>query len=463
MSQIKIKLQPQPGPQTDYLSTSADIALYGGAAGGGKTFGLLLEPTRHLLRKPKFGGVIFRKEATQIRNEGGLWHESLKVYNPIGATPLQSTLKWDFPHPDGSDRPGARMKFAGLENDAACLSWQGAQIAYIGFDELTHFTEFQFFYMLSRNRSTSGVRPYVRATTNPDVNSWVRKFIDWWIGPDGFAIPERSGVIRWFLRRNDTLYWFDSKQAVHDQFGYGKDIQPKSFTFIASNIYDNKILMEQDPGYLGNLLALPMVERMRLLNGNWNIKASAGNVFRRDWFKIVDAIPPRLGRKIRHWDRAATKPNPSNSDPDWTRGVRLEALVDGSFIFTGLASMRDTPGQVENLVINTASQDGFDCQVGIEQDPGSAGVSDVANMVRVLPGYQVKIMKPSKDKLTRAKPLSSACENGLILLLRGAWNEEFISELENFSEDLVGKDDIVDAASGAYNALCENVSVFDSL
>ncbi len=370
MSQIRVRLQPQPGPQTIFHSTPADIALYGGAAGGGKTFSLLLEPVRHSMRNPKFGGVIFRHEAVQIRNEGGLWDESVKLYAQLGAVPSQSTLKWVFPHPDFPDDPtkkGSRMKFAGLEHDKDVLKWQGSQIAYLGFDELTHFSEHQLFYMLSRLRSTSGVKPYVRATTNPDVNSWVRKFIDWWIGEDGFAIPERSGVVRWFIRLNDTLHWFDSKDAVHKMFGHGKEIQPKSFTFIASSVYDNKILMDADPGYLANLLALPKVERMRLLAGNWNIKASAGNIFNRSQFQIVKAIPPRTGRKIRYWDRASTKPNPDNKDPDWTRGVKLEELVDGRICVTHVASMRDTPGQVQSLVKNTATQDGSDCTIGQER------------------------------------------------------------------------------------------------
>jgi hypothetical protein len=72
--------------------------------------------------------------------------------------------------------------------------WQGAQIPLICFDELTHFRAHQFFYMVSRNRSTCGVRPYIRATCNPDADSWVANFLAWWIDPEtGFPIPERAG------------------------------------------------------------------------------------------------------------------------------------------------------------------------------------------------------------------------------------------------------------------------------
>lgn len=158
-----ITFAPQKGRQTDFLSTKADIAIYGGSAGAGKSFALLLEPLRHF-HNPKFGGVIFRRNSTQVRNQGGLWDESVQIYTPLKATAKQSYLEWIFPS-------GGKMKFAHLENEASVYDWQGSQIPFIGFDEVTHFTEKQFFYMLSRNRSMSGIPGYVRATCNPDTDS----------------------------------------------------------------------------------------------------------------------------------------------------------------------------------------------------------------------------------------------------------------------------------------------------
>jgi predicted phage terminase large subunit-like protein len=463
MQQEIVELGPQPGPQTEFLSTDADIAIYGGAAGGGKSYGLLLEPTRHH-DNPLFGGVIFRAEATQIRNQGSLWDESAKIYPLFGATPRESTLEWIFPHLDDPTKTGATMKFSGLVNDAACLNWQGSQIPYIGFDELTHFSEYQFFYMASRNRSDSGVPGYMRATCNPDFNSWVRKFIDWWIGPDGFALPERSGVLRWFIRINEEIHWADSKEELFERFGTGPEVMPLSVTFIPATLQDNKIFMKKDPTYLGKLLALPRVERERLLGGNWNVRASAGNIFKRESFKeFVDSVPPGSIGKIRYWDRAATKPSPDNKDPDWTRGLKMHRMANGKFVVESVVGMRDTPGQVEGLVKSTAQLDGHDTPIGIEQDPGSAGVADVTNMVLKLPGFQVRVRRPTKDKVTRAKAVSSAVENGLIILVRGAWNEEFISECENFSEDLIGHDDQVDVFSGAFNELMGGHSILDVL
>lgn len=631
------EIKPQPGPQTTFLSTKADIAIYGGAAGGGKTFGLLMEPLRHI-SIPSFGAVIFRRTSVQVRNEGGLWDESSRLYPHVGGKPKEYDLWWKFPS-------GASVSFAHLEHDKNVLDWQGSQIAlvccevgtnvrlgdgslkavellqagdfvdtlqgpkkvtkvhepkeedcvevtifngkneviasqvqakthsvltpngwlsydiiyqsqahrvaqaapsllnlsyghkassppktnqspfsyaatqlrasykyevpsaskflfvpalpdtqysdrlpfqeyelsaqdrlysqetfsyteqealesdslsslskpqalapplsglrwqelflhfpslwqyrtsfaalaydevsYAGcgleaqdyrecystythpygeheygdlgknpasvqlqvyaaqrnhtcspedvegtvqgcsrqaqavlyfhpyteelrlsvkecqllacdmvpcgvrkvvhfavdeenhyitesglvnkncFDELTHFTAAQFWYMLSRNRSTCGIRPYVRATTNPDCESWVADLIEWWIDQDtGYPIAERAGVLRYFVRLGEKIIWADSPEdlAQYKNPMTGEAIPPKSLTFIPSLLADNQILARGDPGYLANLMALPLVERERLLNGNWKVRWQGQTFFSLD--AMLDAGRP---------------------------------------------------------------------------------------------------------------------------------------------------------------------------
>lgn len=440
---------PQPGPQTQFLATSADIAFYGGAAGGGKSYAMLLDPLRHY-NNPDFGAVIFRRTTTQVRNEGGLWDESQGVYPWFQGAPRKDVLEWNF-------KTGMRIKFAHLEHDKNVFDWQGSAIPLIEFDELTHFTKHQFFYMLSRNRSTCGVKPYVRGATNPDPDSWVREFIDWWIGPDGFAIPERSGKIRWFIRQDDKIIWADTRDELISV--YGEKMRPKSFTFISAKLTDNKILMEKDPGYMANLLAMNRVDRARLLEGNWNIRASAGMMFQRQWFPLVDAIPPGWRKVIRFWDRAATTPSESNPDPDYTRGIKLYEYPDGTFVVADMRSARATPGQIEKLIRDTAAFDGRACMVMSQQDPGSAGVCEAEHFTKALQGYDVHTMTTSKDKVTRAKPVSAQCEVGNVKVLRAPWNNEFFTELENFPDG--NHDDQVDVLSGAFNALIDGPSLFD--
>ena len=105
----------------------------------------------------------------------------------------QFNRKFKFIYPSVQWRflSGAKVTFAHMLYEKDKYSWQGSQICFLGFDELCHFSENQFFYMLSRNRSVCGVKPYVRATCNPDVDSWVANFISWWIDQEtGYPIPE---------------------------------------------------------------------------------------------------------------------------------------------------------------------------------------------------------------------------------------------------------------------------------
>jgi hypothetical protein len=279
-------LKPQSSPQTRFFSTNADIAIFGGSAGGGKTWSIVVEPIRYLLQYPKFQGVIFRRETPQITNPGGLWDEAGTIYPYLNATPRQSPkLEWQFPN-------GSTIMFSHLQHSKDVHNWQGSQIAFIGFDELTHFTETQFWYMLSRNRSTCGVKPYIRATCNPDPDSFVAKLIEWWIDEDGYPIQKRSGQLRYFARISGELVWGQTKEEVARKTGMNKD-HIKSLTFIPAKLSDNKILEEKDPAYRANLMALPEVERMRLLEGNWKAKRQ-GKFFKnptfREWKEDIDCI-----------------------------------------------------------------------------------------------------------------------------------------------------------------------------
>ena len=203
-------LKPQKGPQEDFLSNKADIVIYGGAAGGGKTFGLLLEPLRHIDNKD-FGVVIFRRVSTQINAEGGLWDTALQMYMPLGISYKTQPYQITFPS-------GAKIAFSHLQYEKDVYSYQGSQIPLICFDELTHFTETQFWYMLSRNRSMCGVKPYIRATCNPDADSWVKVLISWWLDDEGFPIRERSGVVRYFFRKDGEIIWGDTRQELMEKY-----------------------------------------------------------------------------------------------------------------------------------------------------------------------------------------------------------------------------------------------------
>ena len=434
-------IEPHPGPQTRFLESNADIVIYGGAAGGGKTYALLLDFIRHY-NDDNVGGVCFRRTSNQVRNEGGLWDTSAQIYSLLGAVPKESILTWVFPK-------GGKLKFSHLEYDKNVLDWQGAQIPVIYFDELTHFTEKQFFYMLSRNRSVSGVKPYIRATTNPSKRSWVRSLVDWYVNDKGFPISERSGVIRYFIKHDDRLIWSDKKEDLESSY---KGSMPKSFTFIPANLSDNKILIETDPSYLANLKALSKVERAQLLEGNWNIEPTSGMYFKRHYFEEVGATP-RLKSIIRCWDRAATEHKDGDKgDPDYTVGIKLGLDYDGIYYVLDIIRERLTALKVEKLILNTAKQDGIDVMVKGFQDPGGAGKGEIENFIRMLAGFDVVTEKINVGKEISARPVSAQSEAGNVKILKTCSNKEvFYNELENFPES--SHDDIIDALSGAFNHL----------
>lgn len=287
MAEVDV-ISPQEGYQMQALSSSADIVIGGGAAGVGKTFCLLLDPLRYIDIKD-FGGVIFRRLTTQIRAQGGLWDESNKIYNLAGGKANKTDLKWTFPS-------GAKMKFSHLEHEKNVTNWQGSQIPYIGFDELTHFSEETFFYLLSRNRSDCGVKPCVRATCNPDPDSWVYELIKWWIGEDGFPIPERQGVVRFFVKDGKTMIWGNTveeciKKASYfinplvDASGIEAKHFVKSITFIGGSLYDNKKLLQKNPEYLANLASQDEQTRLQLLEGNWKISINPDDIYEYSAFK----------------------------------------------------------------------------------------------------------------------------------------------------------------------------------
>lgn len=460
---MAIVIKPQPGPQEEFLSNGSDIVFYGGAAGGGKTFSLLMEPL-HFKNHPGYNATVFRRTAPQIMRSGGLWDEAVKLYKPLGASMVKN------PQPQARFKD-SRVDFMHLQYDDDVYSWQGSQLCAILFDELTHFSWSQFNYMLSRNRSVCGIRPYVRGSCNPDPDHWLADFIDWYIDQDtGYIISERSGRTRFFIRVGDEIVWSGRRRDLRKHIELTDDdrdnnIDPdsliKSFAFISSSIYDNKILLRDDPGYLASLKAMGEVEREQLLYGNWKIKRSRGNFFRRHWFTILEKKPPAhmVKQAIRGWDRAATEKTEGNN-PDWTVGVLILKTIDDEYIVADVARFRERPAARNRYIIQAAQHDKelypFARNI-IEQDPGQAGIEEADSLVKEMTNANLLVdkVRVSTKKHTRALPFSGACENGLVCLVRGHWVEPYLTELESFSDNPkeYSHDDQVDASSVAFNQM----------
>ena len=446
----KVKIiKPQPGPQEEFLSSPADIVIYGGSVFSGKTYALLLDPLRYIESVKGFGAVVFRRNLTQVTNEGGLWDEAKKLYVPLGAVPIENPYRFRF------RKFGNKIEYHHLSTEHDVSSWDGAQIPAVYFDELQHFTANQFWYLLSRNRSGCGVKPYCRATCNPpeNPNSWLTKLLDWWIDKDGWPIKERSGVIRYFIRRDNVVYWADSEKELKKKF-HGEKIYPKSFTFIPAQMSDNKIGMEKDPQYEANVEAQVTSQRLRM-RGNWKVKSEPGELFRSDDFEIVEKDElPQMKMIVRYWDRAGTKPSEDNPDPDYTSGVKMGIGYDDYIYILDVQRFRFEPPRVHSKIKIRAKIERRDTLCVLEQDPGQAGKAEAAYYDEDFGNIPVDfVLKTSKmSKIAMWRPLSLQVRKKRVKLLEGSWNEAFISEAEQVIDGTQSNihDDQIDAAAGAF-------------
>lgn len=416
---------------------------------------------------PGYAAVIFRRTSPELTGGGSIWEEASKLYPVVKGKPREHpVLDWTFP-------TGAIVEFRHLQYEHSVHQHQSKQYAFCGFDELTSFTAGQFWYMLSRLRGGGPVPKRIRGTCNPDPDSFVRQLIDWWIGEDGIAIDARSGVVRWFVRLDERLIWGAHPDEVWNQDRLRirrrgepqrglDDVRPEpmSFTFVRARATDNRVLMQQDPGYLARLNMLPGAQARRLRDGDWNARDTPGDFFDRSWVRIIDRTPEaNVKRRVRYWDKAATSPSAAGPDPDWTRGVRVALLDTGEYVVEDLQSLRAGPAEVERLIRRTAEIDGVGVEVGAWQDPGQAGIVDVDRMRDVLLGYSFQAIRAARDKATYARVWTPLAKAGRFIFLARDWLPEAFAELEGFP--LRAHDDIMDALSGAMQMLAGGAYTFE--
>jgi hypothetical protein len=250
----EVVFQPNPGPQTDFLAASEREVLYGGSAGGGKSYGLLADPMRYFDNK-NFNGIILRRTNDELREL--IW-KSQELYPKIypGAKWQEKKSQWTFPS-------GAKLWMTYLERDEDVLRYQGLAFSYIAFDELTQYaTPFAWNYMRSRLRTTDPTLPlFQRATTNPGGrgHGWVKKmFVD--------PAPANKRFVATDIDTGNPMVFPEGHERAGEPLFYRR--------FIPASLRDNPYLM-QDGQYEANLLALPEMQRRQLLEGDWDVADGA--------------------------------------------------------------------------------------------------------------------------------------------------------------------------------------------
>lgn len=405
--------KPYP-KQAAFMLLACKEAFYGGSAGGGKSDALLMCALQYV-DVPGYSAIIFRKSFADLIKPGALIDRALTWLAPYLQT---KEVKWVDKEKKFVFPSGAILQFGYLENPKDRFNYQGGEYQFIGFDEVTHMAEVSYRYMFSRLRKLKGhnVPLRVRAASNP---------------PDD----------------DDGGAW------VYDRFVNPATKKPH-VVFIPAGLNDNPYLDKE--AYLESLEELDPVTRARLRDGLWEI-VRKGNMFKRDWYEVVDEAP-RFANRVRFWDCAATEVKPhekkKGKDPDYTVGFKMSEY-QGIYYIEDIVHVQVSALDVETLQKNTAITDGYLTQVREEEEGGSSGKYAIQKKKKeIFDKVNYKGVHNSTNKITRAMPVSAASERGVIKIVRGCRNiEAFFNEIEGFP---AGRhDDLVDGFSGAFNALNE--------
>ena len=375
--------------------------LYGGSAGGGKSDALLMAALQYV-HVPGYAALLLRRTFPDLSLPEAIMSRSFEWLQGTDARWHDKEKTWNFPS-------GATLTFGYLDAPRDHYRYQGSAFQYIGFDELTQFKENQYLYLHSRLRRLAGsaVPLRMRAASNPgDIgHEWVKaRFI--------------------------------------------ASTQNTERMFIPASLDDNPHL--DRASYIQSLMKLDPITREQLLSGNWDVRPEGG-LFKREWLKLTDSVPRNMPL-CRYWDKAATE-----GGGDWTAGA-LVGINDGRVYVLDVKRTQSRPAGVEALILQTAQMDGHEVMIRMEQEPGSAGVDVIDHYARqVLSGYNFKGIKSTGSKVSRAAALSTAAEQGNLLILHGHFTGALMDELVLFPTE-GAHDDQVDAASGGYNALALRTS-----
>ena len=373
-------------------------AFYGGAAGGGKSDCLLMAALQDT-DTPGYAGLLLRRTYADLSLPGAIMDRAHSWLMGTDAHWNDREKTYEFPS-------GATLTFGYLEHENDKYRYQGAEFQFIGFDELTQFSESQYTYLLSRLRRLDGVHIPLRqrGAGNPGGigHEWVKqRFI--------------SGGRR----------------------------------FVPARLVDNPYL--DQAAYLESLAGLDAVTRKQLEAGDWDV-APTGGLFERAWF-LPATEPYEATARVRAWDLAAT-----HGAGDYTVGVLMARTKDATYVVEDIVRGQWDIGERDSVIRQTADRDGKGIRIVVEEEGGSAGKSQTTSLVAKLAGYSVTGERPTGPKDVRARPFASQLAAGNVRYVSTPASSAWIAELVAFPSG--AHDDQVDATSSAFSALATTALPF---
>lgn len=465
-----------PGPcserQLMYFNAEqqADVTLYGGAAGSGKSEIGVIDFLKYT-DVPNFIGVMTRRTTPQLNGPGGLLTKCKRIfsqaYEPGEYTWRAKDGKFVFHH------SGAEIYLKHFENDQADINWQGTEANLFYVDEGTQFTQHMIQYIMSRMRNPScpSVQPHLKITCNPDADHFLRKWVEPYLQEDGTPDRSKDGMIRYFSFQDGDFVWADSKEQLMGLYGIPEE-DCVSFTFISATVRDNPIVQKINPKYVAWLKGLKGVERARLLDGNWKVREEGTTYFKRGWVEEVAYIDPsEIVATVRTFDFAMKQKSDSEPSPDYTVSTLMHKLKDGRYAIAEVKRGRYTTGKWLSFILECCEGDTDRTQYYLPLDPGVGAKRSTDLLVKDLAenGIYAKTLTTNKSKLDRFRPFSAVAEKGFVVVVTGcctdyengvfADNGFFYKELEAFTGERKrgesGHDDMVDTVSDGFYVLAK--------
>ncbi|WP_280554358.1 phage terminase large subunit [Halomonas sp. 25-S5] len=449
-------LAPLSITQENFINCTSDIVLWSGGQNSGKSYLCLIDLLIGAVDDEHFTSTVIRTSQKKIKQSGGLFDMSMKLFPKFEGSSNQVEMTFKFP-------VGSSIKYHHLGNHNIG-DYQGSNNTRILIDEAAEegIEEEDVSYLISRLRGKSKQKKSLKMTGNPNRSSFLCNWLEkgGYLDSEGFHREDMHGVERLMVMVGGSYEFFKTRAEIKRKYGKAMADNALTFTSFNANIFANPYVLKYDSFSLTSLENLKDEEKQRLLYGNWYSSSDSNGYLERDMLKVCKLSDVPLGLPIvRAWDLASTAKAEEGEDNfgDYTVGIKAAYdKEDGSFYILDMQRFQENSAGVVSRMIQTAKDDGKSVYQILPQDPGSAGkilADSLKSRLMSECKSRVIVEKTSKSKLRKAEPFLIAAQEGKVSFVKHVFNDEHLSELESFDGERSTrrkKDDIMDSVSSAY-------------